>query len=58
MFTERAKSIRINGDPDSQRPDNWSSAVQQMTEPYCTSQAEDGEPHRAALSCTELRNKS
>jgi hypothetical protein len=27
MFTEMAKSIRIIGDPDNQRPDEWSSTV-------------------------------
>jgi hypothetical protein len=27
MFTEMAKSIRIIGDPDNQRPDKWSSTL-------------------------------
>jgi len=27
MFNRRAKPIRINGDPDNQRPDKWSSTV-------------------------------
>jgi hypothetical protein len=27
MFTRRAKSIRIIGDPDNQLPDKWSSTV-------------------------------
>ena len=27
MFTGRAKPIRIIGDPDSQRPDEWSYTV-------------------------------
>ena len=31
MFTRRAKPIRIIGDPDNQRPDEWSSAVRLST---------------------------
>jgi len=27
MFTQRAKPIRIIGDPDTQRPDKWSFTV-------------------------------
>jgi hypothetical protein len=41
MFTDSAKSMRIIGNPDNQRPGKWSSAVQQMTESYCMRQTED-----------------
>jgi len=27
MFTQRAKTIQIIGDPDNQHPDKWSSTV-------------------------------
>ena len=31
MFTRKAKPIRIIGDPDNQRPDEWSSTVITIT---------------------------
>jgi len=27
MFTRTVKAVRMNGDPDNQRPDMWNSAV-------------------------------
>jgi len=54
MFTRKAKPIQINGEPDKQRPDKWSSTTPLIQSFIKTCQTFSAETCKGGLTLSPL----